>query len=76
VLAGILSRALLLMGTGVAVGGGMLLLVIAVQEQHVAKFVGWLVVTAAVMLGTGLLASIEPAKRALRISPIDALREG
>jgi ABC-type lipoprotein release transport system permease subunit len=42
----------------------------------VAKFVGWLVVTAAVMLGTGLLASIEPAKRALRISPIDALREG
>jgi predicted permease len=76
VLAGILSRALLLMGTGVAVGGGMLLLVIAVQEQDVAKFVGWLVVTAAVMLGTGLLASIEPAKRALRISPIDALREG
>jgi ABC-type antimicrobial peptide transport system permease subunit len=75
VLAGILSRALLLMGAGVAVGGAMLLFVIAMFEEDVAKFIGWLVVTAAVMLGTGLLASIEPAKRALRISPIDALRE-
>ena len=31
-------------------------------------------VSAAVMLGAGLLACIEPARRALRINPIDALR--
>jgi len=44
--------------------------------MDVALFAGWLVVTSAVMLGAGLLASIEPARRALRINPIDALREG
>ena len=75
VLRGIVSRALMLMGSGVAAGGGVLLLLIAVWEEDVAKFAGWLVVTAAVMLGTGLLASVEPARRALKINPIDALRQ-
>ena len=32
-------------------------------------------VTAAVMLGAGLLACVEPARRALRINPIDAIRD-
>jgi hypothetical protein len=75
VLADILSRALVVMGSGVAVGGGVLLIVAAIREEDVVTFAGWLAVTAAVMVGTGVLASIEPASRALRISPIDALRE-
>jgi ABC-type lipoprotein release transport system permease subunit len=33
------------------------------------------VVTSAVMLGVGLLACVEPALRALRIQPTDALKE-
>src|SRR4030095_18504 len=75
VLADILSRALVVMGSGVAVGGGVLLIVAAIREEDVVTFAGWLAVTAAVMVGTGVLASIEPARRALRINPIDALRE-
>jgi hypothetical protein len=75
-LAGILSRALVLMGSGVAIGACVLLVfVIALDADAFAKFAGWLVVTAAVMLGTGLLASIEPARRALSVNPIDALRQ-
>ena len=71
----ILSRAFVLMGSGVALGGGVLLFVLALREEDVARFAVWLGVTAAVMLGTGLLASIAPARRALRINPIDALRD-
>ena len=75
-LTGILSRALVLMGSGVAIGACVLLaFVIALDADDVMKFVGWLAVTAVVMLGTGLLASIEPARRALSINPIDALRQ-
>ena len=75
-LAGILSRALVLMGSGIAIGACVLLVfVMALNADDLAKFAGWLVVTAAVMLGTGLVASIEPARRALSINPIDALRQ-
>jgi putative ABC transport system permease protein len=75
-LAGILSRAMVLMGSGIAIGACVLLIfVVALEAGALAKFVGWLVLTAAVMLGTGLLASIAPARRALSINPIDALRQ-
>jgi putative ABC transport system permease protein len=75
-LGGILSRAIVLMGSGIAIGACVLLIfVMALDADDLAKFAGWLVVTAAVMLGTGLLASIEPARRALSINPIDALRQ-
>jgi len=43
--------------------------------EDIAQFVLWLAVTAAVMLATGLLASLVPARRALSISPTDALKE-
>jgi ABC-type antimicrobial peptide transport system permease subunit len=71
----VLWRALVLMGSGVALGGGLLLFFLALREEDVARFAVWVGVTAAVMLGTGLAASIAPARRALRISPADALRE-
>jgi hypothetical protein len=71
----VLWRALVLMGSGVALGGGLLLFFLALREEDVARFAVWVGVTAAVMLGTGLVASIAPVRRALRINPTDALRE-
>jgi ABC-type antimicrobial peptide transport system permease subunit len=41
----------------------------------VASFAAWIGITSAVMLSAGLLACVEPARRALRINPIDALRD-
>jgi putative ABC transport system permease protein len=83
VLAGVLSRGIVLMGSGIAVGGALLLLVLAVAEQgptgrpaeDVALFAGHFAVTSAVMLTACLLACIGPARRALRINPTEALRE-
>jgi predicted permease len=75
VLVQVLSRAMVLMGSGIAVGGALLLLLIAAWEEDVALFAGWLGITCVVMLSVGVLACVEPARRALRINPIDALRE-
>ena len=82
VLAGILSRAVTLMGSGITAGGALLLLAVALGEgpsgrpaEDVALFAGYLGMTSAVMLAACLLACIGPARHALRINPTDALRE-
>jgi putative ABC transport system permease protein len=82
VLAGIVAQAMVLMGSGVAAGGGLVLLFVALgggptgrPADDVVSFAVWIAVTSAVMLGAGLLACIEPARRALRINPIEALRD-
>jgi putative ABC transport system permease protein len=82
VLARIVAQAMALMGSGVAAGGGIVLLSVALGSgptgrpaEDVVSFAAWIAVTSAVMLGAGLLACIEPARRALRINPIDALRD-
>jgi putative ABC transport system permease protein len=82
VLSRIVAHAMVLMGSGVAAGGGLVLLGVAVglgptgrPADDVVSFAVWIGLTAAVMLGTGLLACIGPARRALRINPADALRE-
>lgn len=75
-LAGIFSRALVLIGSGVAAGNGVLLLFVWLEEEITLLDVGdVLAVTSAVMLSVGLLACIEPARRALRIAPTDALKQ-
>jgi hypothetical protein len=81
-LAGILSRAVVLMGSGIAAGGAFLMLFLAAgggptsrPADDVVLFSGYLALTAAVMLSACLLACIGPASRALRINPMDALRE-
>ena len=81
-LAGILSRAVVLMGSGITAGGALLLLSVALGQgpsgrpaEDVPLFAAYLGITSAVMLAAGLLACIGPAGRALRINPIDALRE-
>ena len=82
VLARIVAQAMGLMGSGIAAGGGLVLLSVALglgptgrPADDVVSFAGWIGITAAVMLSAGLLACVEPARRALRINPIDALRD-
>jgi len=81
VVGGIVSRAMVLMGTGITAGGVLLLWIVALAgptgrpAEDVAQFAVWLAVTSAVMLAACLLACLEPARRALRINPIEALRE-
>ncbi len=75
VLAGILSRAMVLMGSGIAAGSALLLFVLWQWGEDLVLFAGWIALTAAVMLVACLLACMGPARRALRINPIDALRE-
>ena len=81
-LAGILSRAVVLMGSGIAAGGVFLLLSVALGQgpsgrpaEDVPLFAVYLAMTSVVMLAACLLACIGPAGRALRINPIEALRE-
>jgi predicted permease len=75
-LAGIFSRALVLIGSGIAAGNGVLVLFIWLEpEVGVADVLHALLITSALMLTVGLLACIEPARRALRIQPTEALKE-
>jgi ABC-type antimicrobial peptide transport system permease subunit len=75
-LAGIFSRALVLVGSGVASGNAVLLLFVALSDEITLADVGEaLLVTSAVMLAVGLLACAAPARRALRINPTEALKE-
>jgi len=82
VLSRIVTTAMVLMGSGVAAGGGLVLLSVALglgptgrPADDVVSFAAWIGITSAVMLVAGLLACVEPARRALRINPIDALRD-
>ena len=76
-LAGIMSRAIVLMASGITAGGGLLLLVVAQNEstRDVALYVRYLAATSAVMLAACVLACIGPARRALAINPSEALKE-
>jgi ABC-type lipoprotein release transport system permease subunit len=53
----------------------VVLLSVAASGDDVALYAGFLAATTGVMLVAALLASIVPARRALRISPTEALRE-
>jgi predicted permease len=75
VLAGVLSRGMVLMGSGIAAGGAVLLWGVALLGFDVAPYAERLGLTSVVMLTACLLACIGPARRALRINPTDALRD-
>jgi putative ABC transport system permease protein len=76
-LAGIMSRAIVLVGSGITAGGVLLLLFVAQNwsTEDVALYARYLAVTSAIMLAACLLACTGPAGRALRINPSDALKE-
>ena len=72
----VVYRAAALVGSGVLAGNGLLLFFAWLSaEVSVARMVPPLLGTSAVMLTVGMLACIAPARRALRIQPIDALKE-
>ena len=72
----VVYRAAALVGSGVLAGNGLLLFFAWLSaEVAVANMVPPLLGTSAVMLTVGMLACIAPARRALRIQPIDALKE-
>jgi hypothetical protein len=74
--ADMLSRSLVLLGSGIAAGNLVLGLFIWVEPEVDLSYVAVpLLATSTVILIVGLLACVEPARRALRINPIDALRE-
>jgi predicted permease len=76
VLAGVLSKAAILVGSGIAAGNAVLLLVVALgPEVDVADVAAPLLVTSVVMAAVGFVACVEPARRALRIAPTEALKE-
>ena len=82
VLAPIMSRAAVLMGSGIAAGGALLIWSLALgagpngrPAEDIPLFAGYLAMTSAIMLAACLLACIGPARRALGINPTDALRE-
>jgi ABC-type antimicrobial peptide transport system permease subunit len=74
--ADMLSRSLVLLGSGIATGNLVLSLFIWLEPEVDLSYVAVpLLATSTVILIVGLLACVEPARRALRINPIDALRE-
>jgi ABC-type antimicrobial peptide transport system permease subunit len=74
--ADILSRSLVLLGSGIAAGNLVLSLFIWLEPEVDLSYVAVpLLGTSTVILIVGLLACVEPARRALRINPVDALRE-
>ena len=72
-----MSRAFVLIGSGMTAGGVLLLLFVAENwsTKDVALYARYLAVTSAIMLAACLLACVGPARRALRINPTDALRD-
>ena len=74
-LASILSHAALLIGSGILVGNLVLLVLVVLVDASVWDVAPALMLTSGVMLTVGLLACLQPAMRALRIAPTDALKE-
>jgi ABC-type antimicrobial peptide transport system permease subunit len=73
---GVVYRAAALVGSGIVAGNGLLLLLAWLSPDiSAANMVPPLIGTSAVMLAVGMLACVEPARRALRIQPIEALKE-
>ena len=73
---GVFTRALLLVGSGIAAGNSVLILFVSLSDEvAVIDVADGLLQTSLVMLTVGLLACVVPARRALRIQPIDALKE-
>jgi len=76
-LVGIFSRAVLLVSAGIVAGNLFILVAVWMGGEAGMSFVlNALMRTSAVMLVVGLLACVEPARRALTIDPTTALRDG
>jgi putative ABC transport system permease protein len=75
-LAGIFRRAVVLIGSGIAAGNAVIILIVTLSDNvDLVDFSGALFTISTIMLTVGLVACVEPARRALRIQPTDALKE-
>jgi ABC-type antimicrobial peptide transport system permease subunit len=75
-LAGIFSRALVLVGSGIVAGNAVIILIVALSDEiDLGQMWTGLLSTSALMLAVGMVACVEPARRALRIDPTDALKQ-
>ena len=75
ILAGVFSRAAGQLAMGVAVGGLLGGGVIVAGGYSPSRAASLLLAVATLMTGVGLLAALGPARRGLRIEPMEALRE-
>jgi putative ABC transport system permease protein len=75
ILGSVLSGTVGQLALGAGIGGLLGGAVIAAGGHPPARAVALLAATAALMLGVGVLAAMGPARRGLRIQPMDALRE-
>ena len=63
-------------GSAVVAGNLVLILFVSLSDEiDASDLTGVLLMTSGVLLTIGLLACIEPARRAVRIQPTDALNE-
>ncbi|HEV2736395.1 MAG TPA: FtsX-like permease family protein, partial [Longimicrobiaceae bacterium] len=78
IITSIFSRALRQLVIGVVVGIGLAVLFEVIQQGGIMDGQGAIVLPgiSALMLAVGLLAAAGPARRALRVQPTEALRDG
>jgi putative ABC transport system permease protein len=76
-LRGIFSRSVRQLGLGLAVGVGLAVLLEVLTQGGLMDGKGAVLLpaVAVLMLGVGLMAAVGPARRGLRIQPMDALRQ-
>jgi ABC-type antimicrobial peptide transport system permease subunit len=76
VLGGVFARAGRQLGGGIIGGNALILLLAWRADSLTADLLVSLLVTSVIMAAVGVLACAAPARRALRIQPTDALRQG
>jgi ABC-type lipoprotein release transport system permease subunit len=76
VLRSVFARAGRQLGGGIIAGNSLILLLAWRTESLTADLVVLSAITSVIMAAVGVLACAAPARRALRIQPTDALRQG
>ena len=76
VLGSVFARAGRQLGGGIIAGNSLILLLAWRADSLTANLIVSSVITSVIMAAVGVLACAAPARRALRIQPTEALREG
>ena len=76
VLRSVFTRAGRQLGGGIITGNSLILLLARRADSLTADLLVSSVITSVIMAAVGVLACAAPARRALRVQPIEALRQG
>jgi ABC-type lipoprotein release transport system permease subunit len=76
VLRSVFARAGRQVGGGIIAGNGIILLLACRADSLTADLLVSSVITSVVMAAVGVLTCAAPARRALRVQPTEALRQG